>query len=132
MTDRLLRAYDYLVLQRPWLVLCLLALVVAGFATQLGKIKLDASADSLMLQGDPSLELYREVSSRYSTEDFLLITWQPDVPLLSPESLEPLRAMAQELRDLEGVSSVKPTVPVSFVTVPRKNQLVKSSENCTA
>ncbi len=106
MIDLLLAAYDRLVLRHPWLVLALVAAVVGGFATQLDKIKLDASADSLMLQGDPSLEFYREVSARYDSEDFLLLTWQPYAPLLSPESLEPLKRIARELRQLEGVSSV--------------------------
>ena len=94
----LLSLYERLVLKAPWFSLFLASLVIAAFATQLDKIKLDASADSLMLQGDPSLDFYREVSSRYASEDFLLITWQPDGPLLADASLLPLRAMADELR----------------------------------
>jgi uncharacterized protein len=118
MTDLLLTAYDRLILRRPWLVLTLMALLVGGFATQLGKIKLDASADSLMLQGDPSLEFYREVSAAYSSEEFLLITWQPHAPLLSPESLLPLRRMADELRLLDGVSSVVTVWDVPLLESP--------------
>jgi len=106
MIDLLLTMYDRLILRHPWLALALVAAAVGGFATQLDKIKLDASADSLMLQGDPSLEFYREVSARYDAEDFLLLTWQPYAPLLSPESMEPLKRIAGELRQLEGVSSV--------------------------
>lgn len=128
MIDSLLRVYDRLVLGRPWLVLCLVALVVAGFASQIGKIKLDASADSLMLQGDPSLEFYREISAEYSSEEFVLLTWQPHTALLAAESLEPLRQMADELRLLDGVSSVttvwdvplleSPLVTLSDITSP--------------
>jgi hypothetical protein len=128
MIDRLASTYDRLVLRHPWWVLLLVALVVAGFASQLGKIKLDASADSLMLQGDPSLEFYRDISAEYSSEDFLLLTWQPPGPLLGDESLLPLRRMADELRLLEGVSSVvtvwdvplleSPMVTLSDITSP--------------
>lgn len=110
--------YERLVLRRPWLVLALVAALVAGFATQLGKIKLDASADSLMLQGDPSLELYREISAEYSSEEFVLITWQPHADLLAPESLQPLRLMADELRQLEGVSSVVTVWDVPLLESP--------------
>ena len=74
------RVYESLVLRHPWLMLALVALMVAAAATQLPRIKLDASADSLMLQGDPSLELFRETGERYTSEDFLLITWQPPGP----------------------------------------------------
>ncbi|MCP5190426.1 MAG: MMPL family transporter [Pseudomonadales bacterium] len=128
MSERVVWAYDWLVLRRPWLILLLVALLVAGFASQLGKIKLDASADSLMLQGDPSLEFYREISAEYNAEDFLLLTWQPPGPLLGDESLLPLRRMADELRQLEGVSSVvtvwdvplleSPMVTLSDITSP--------------
>ncbi|MGB1141984.1 MAG: MMPL family transporter, partial [Halioglobus sp.] len=108
-------AYEKLVLRHPLVVLALVAILLAWSASQLGKIKLDASADSLMLQGDPALEFFREVSSEYSTEDFLLITWTPDSPLLSPESLEPLGRMADELRELEGVSSVVTVLDVPLL-----------------
>ena len=118
MNDLLLAAYDRLVLGRPWLVLGLMALLVGGFATQLDKIKLDASADSLMLQGDPSLEFYRQISAEYSSEEFLLITWQPRAPLLSDESLQPLRRMADELRELDGVSSVVTVWDVPLLESP--------------
>lgn len=110
--------YDALVLRRPWLSLLLVALLTAAMATQLGKIKLDASADSLMLQGDPSLEFYRQVTSEYATEDFLLITWQPYAPMLSPQSLQPLQAMAEELRTLDGVSSVVTIMDVPLLQSP--------------
>ncbi len=118
MNDLLLSAYDRLILRRPWLVLGLLALLVAAFASQLDKIKLDASADSLMLQGDPSLEFYRQISAEYSSEEFLLITWQPRAALLAQESLRPLRRMADELRLLEGVSSVVTVWDVPLLESP--------------
>ncbi len=118
MNDMLLAAYDRLFLRRPWITLLLLALVVGAFGTQVSKIKLDASADSLMLQGDPSLEFYRQVSAEYHAEDFLLITWQPHAELLSPESLLPLKQMADELRQLRGVSSVVTVWDVPLLESP--------------
>ena len=128
MKEMLAKSYDSLVLRHPWVALVLVAALVGVFATQLSKIKLDASADSLMLQGDPSLELFREAGARFSSEDFLLITWQPSGPLLGDESLQPLRAMADELRKLQGVSSVvtvwdvplleSPPVSLSDITSP--------------
>jgi predicted RND superfamily exporter protein len=110
--------YDRLVLRNPALCLLFVFLLVCGFATQLEKIKLDASADSLLLQGDPSLELFREIGREYSSEEFLLITWQPYSHLLAPESLEPLGRMADELRLLDGVSSVVTVLDVPLLSSP--------------
>jgi uncharacterized protein len=110
--------YDRLVLRRPWMTLALVTVLVAGMATQLHKITLDASADALLLQGDPSLELFREVGREYRTEEFVLVTWNPEAELLSPASLDPLRTMADELRELEGVSSVVTVWDVPLLESP--------------
>ncbi|WP_235898502.1 efflux RND transporter permease subunit [Parahaliea maris] len=113
-----MKLFDRCVLQYPWLWLALVAVLLVASAAQLGKLKLDASADSLMLQGDPALDFYREISSEYSSEDFLLITWQPDSPLLSDASLEPLSRMADQLRTLPGVSSVTTVLDVPLLESP--------------
>ncbi|MFT5710018.1 MAG: putative RND superfamily exporter protein [Halioglobus sp.] len=119
MSIPLLPTYDRIVLGNPVISLLIMLLIVMGFATQLGKITLDASADSLLLQGDPSLEYFREISREYNSEDFVLITWQPKSGLLEPESLEPMGMLAEELRQLPGVSSVVTVLDVPLLESPR-------------
>ena len=111
-------AYDSAVLRRPALVVLVLAMLTVLAATQLGKLRLDASADSLLLQNDPALDFFREVGKRYSAEEFLVITWQPEAPLLSDASLQPLRRMRDELRALPGVSSVTTILDVPLLESP--------------
>ncbi len=114
----MLAIYEWLVLRRPRLVLLTLAALLALAALQFPKIRLDASADSLLLQGDPDLEYFREVSGRYASEEFIVITWRPFAELLSDASLEPLGAMAEELRALNGVSSVVTVLDVPLLQSP--------------
>ena len=74
-------------------------MLVAGLPTQLEKIKLDASADALMLRATLRWSL-SPISAEYSSKvpaDYLAAPR----PLLSAESLQPLRRMADELRQLE-------------------------------
>ena len=118
MRNLVMGAYDSAVLRRPGMVVIVLALLTGLAATQLGKIRLDASADSLLLQGDPALDFFREVGRRYSSEEFLIITWQPEAPLLSDASLTPLKSMRNELRDLSGVSSVTTILDVPLLESP--------------
>ncbi|MFN2328831.1 MAG: RND family transporter [Chromatocurvus sp.] len=118
MRNLVMAGYDSTVLRRPLLVVVLLALITGLAATQLGKIRLDASADSLLLQGDPALDFFREVGERYSAEEFLVITWQPKAPLLSDASLQPLASMRDELRELSGVSSVTTILDVPLLESP--------------
>ena len=110
--------YERLVLRRPAVVLTTLMLLLALALLQFPKIRIDASADSLLLKGDPALEYFREISRRYSAEDFIVVTWQPNAPLLSDASLEPLGAMVDELRALDGVSSVVSVLDVPLLQSP--------------
>ena len=114
-------SYRHWVIDKPWQVLVLVAVMTAWAVTVIPKTTLDASADSLLLQGDPSLADFRDVSERYGAAEFLLLTWQPEGELLSDESLMPLSALANELRALPGVLSVVTALDVPLVESPRKS-----------
>ena len=114
MTERLFSWYEWLILRRPRTALALTALVVAAMAWFATGIKLDASADSLVLEGDKALQYYRKISRRYETEDFLVVTYTPhENELFSQPVLEEIKQLRNDLRQLEGTSSV-----VSILDVP--------------
>ncbi len=119
MVRLLQNAYHELFLARPRTALTLLLLVLAFFAYHAKDFKLDASADSLMLENDKDLQLFREVNARYDTRDFLVVTFTPPGDMFSDESLSLLKRIRDELRSLEGVDSV-----LSILDVP----LIKSSD----
>lgn len=107
-----------LILRKPiWVLLCY-ALVVGVALLQFPKLRLDASSDSLLLQGDPDLAYFRESAEKYAGDEFLIMTWEPGVPLLSPDSLEPLAAMVDELERLPGVASVTTVLDVPLLESP--------------
>lgn len=109
--------YDGL-LRRPWLVVIALIAVVGSAVVALPNLRLEASSDSLLLQGDPDLAYFRESSQKYAGGEFLILTWEPSAPLLSPDSLEPLTAMVDELRRLRGVSGVTTLLDVPLLESP--------------
>ncbi|MDJ0790188.1 MAG: MMPL family transporter [Myxococcota bacterium] len=107
-----------MVLRWPRALLVALLVVLAALATQAPNFRLDASADSLLIENDPDLKLWREVTTRYETADLLLVTFSPDQVLFAADTLDLLKAMRDELREVPGVESV-----TSILDVP----LVKSS-----
>ena len=119
MVRLLQNAYQGLFLARPKNALTLLLLLLAFFSYHAKDFKLDASADSLLLENDKDLQLFREVSARYDTRDFLVVTFTPPEDLFSDESLSLLQRIRDDLRSLEGVDSVR-----SILDVP----LIKSSD----
>ena len=77
--DRLILAYPIVWLTLVFLIVCISGLYVKDF-------KLDASADSLILENDEDLRYHRAISKVYGSDDFLVITYTPFSELLSKDS----------------------------------------------
>lgn len=100
------------------MVCILMAAILAFFTIQTKDFKLDASADSLLLDDDKDLKLFRETLDRYETKEFFFITFAPDENLFSANSIEQITRLRDELRALEPVDSV-----ISMIDVPLIKQV---------
>ena len=100
------RWYDNVVLKHPVVLLTLLVLIFSFFAYHTRDFKLDASADSLILEDDRDLKIFREVSERYDIQEFLVVTFTPDGDLFSRTTLQQLGRLRDSLKELERVDSV--------------------------
>lgn len=105
-TSMFLDKYIDLVLGRPFLVLGAVVALVAGLGWYSQDFRMDASADSLVVEGDADLEYSREINARYGTGDFVFVTYRPNAPLFTESSLAALRALRADLLALPGVASV--------------------------
>ena len=106
MTSRTAQAYDALVLHRPKSVLAVLFLILVFFGYHAKDFRLDASADSLLLEDDADLNLYRKIHQRYPSNALLVVTYTPDRDLFSDAALEPLKQLREELKQVAGVETV--------------------------
>ena len=105
MTLRTAQAYDNLVLARPKTVLLFMLAVLVFFGYHTKDFKLDASADSLLLEGDQDLQQFRQIHQRYPVGSLLVVTYTPDQGLFSDKSIEVLRKLRTKLANVTGVSS---------------------------
>ena len=118
MQKTLFSYYQLIVLRRPVLTLLVTVLMLAWLASHLPNFKLDASADSLVLEGDKDLEYSRQITKRYGSEEFLLVTYSPEQDLLSAPVLAEIDKLRLELAELEGVSSVVTILDVPLLESP--------------
>ncbi len=102
----LAKAYNKTVLSHPLAVLIVLVVLLCFFAYHTNKFQLDASADSLMLEDDKDLKIFREMSQRYEVQEMLMVTFTPHGDLFSPASLNHLKELKTDLANLERVDSV--------------------------
>lgn len=107
--------YNQLILGYPWFTLIFLLVLLAFFGFHTREFSLDASADSLLLEDDQDLRLFREINKRYATRDFLFITFTPEEDLFSDASLQLIAQLRNELKQLERVDSVLSLVDVPLV-----------------
>lgn len=119
MTDWLQLVYKRGLLRSPLLSVLIVLSATAWLASYIPGLKFDASADSLVLEGDAALDYYREASKRYSSEEFLLVTYRPSEDLLSDDSLNNLKALRDDLKALAGVSGVLTILDVPLLNSPR-------------
>ncbi len=111
--------YKKTVIERPALSLLVFFLMVAFFGYHGPNLKLDASAESIVLENDPDLRYYRAIREIYGSDDFLVITYTPFDDLLSPTSLAGLKALREDLQQLERVSSVVTILDVPLLNSPK-------------
>lgn len=118
MTARLAGLYQTLILRNALWVLILLFGLIAFLGSYVPQMKLDASSEALVLEGDTSLDFFREIGKRYQTEEFLLVTYQPEADLYAPETLDTLAKLRDELAELPGVSSINSILDVPLLQSP--------------
>ena len=106
MMEPFARRYDAWVLGRPLLVLLGLALVLGFFVWQARDFRLDASADSLLLEDDHDLQVFRDLSDRYRSRSFLVVALTPHDGVFASTTLKRIARLAEDLGAVAGIESV--------------------------
>ncbi|RJQ69208.1 MAG: RND family transporter, partial [Desulfobacteraceae bacterium] len=132
-----LRWYTRLVLDHPLAVLLAVLVVVAALGFKARDFRIEASADTLLLENDQDLRYSREIVQRYGVNDFLLIAYTPlKGDLLSDETLSTIGRLRDELEKLPQVTSVLSLLdvplfespPVSYAEVSEGIRTLESQE----
>ncbi len=111
--------YDRLIFPRPVVILLLFGVLLVIASLRLDQFRLDASAESLVLENDRSLEQYREVNRRFTnSDDFLVVTFTPNEELFSDDGLALLGSLRNDLAALDNVSSTNSILNVPLLHSP--------------
>jgi len=114
-----LKAFYYrLTLDHGWILILLVLALLAAAATQVRHFHLDASAESLMLEGDRDMHYYRKVRSQYGSDDFLIVTFTPPDDLFSDASLEQMGGLRDDLAEVDGIESAMSILDVPLLQSP--------------
>ncbi|WP_291938370.1 MMPL family transporter [Campylobacter sp.] len=95
-----------LIVAFPKITLALFTALALFFGYYSTKLEIDASSQTLLLDNDEDLQIWREVSKRYETPNFLVVAYTPAGDLLAPETIRKIARMDAAFSKLDFVASV--------------------------
>ena len=108
--------YQKIVLKNPKIIFAILIITLLGFGYFSKDFRLDASSETLLIEGDPDLKYLQEVSERYGSKDFLILTYTPNEGMVSDVSINNLLSLKYKIQSLDWVYSV-----ITLLDIPLLN-----------
>ena len=110
--------FDKVILRWPRLVIVCLFVVISFLGYHSKDFRLDASSETLVMEGDKDLEYSRLIDSRYSVSDYLVVTYAPKEDLFLERTLNRIGQLKEDLEKVQGVESVLSILNVPLLESP--------------
>ena len=108
--------YENTVLKKPKSIFVLLIVILLSFGYFSKDFRLDASSETLLIEGDPDLKYLKEITKRYGSKDFLILTYTPNEKMTSESSINNLLSLKYKIQGLDWVHSV-----ITLLDIPLLN-----------
>ena len=108
--------YNSIILKNPKLVFIILLITLMSFGYHSKDFRLDASSETLLIEGDPDLKYLKEITNRYGSKDFLVLTYSPNESMVSDTSINNLLSLKYKIQSLNWVHSV-----ITLLDIPLLN-----------
>ncbi|MDA9697359.1 MMPL family transporter [Candidatus Pelagibacter sp.] len=108
--------YQNVILKNPKAIFLLLIIAILSFGYYSKDFRLDASSETLLIEGDPDLAYLREVSERYGSKEFLILTYTPNEGMVTDSSINNLLSLKYKIQSLDWVHSV-----ITLLDIPLLN-----------
>ncbi len=82
----------------------IICLIFFGYFAK--NFRLDASSETLLIEGDPDLKYLNEVNERYGSKEFLVLTYSPFEEITSDNSINNLLSLKYKIQSLDWVHNV--------------------------
>ena len=114
----LAQMYQNFVLKNPKVIFILLIISILSFGYYSKDFRLDASSETLLIDGDPDLAYLEEISERYGSKEFLILTYTPNEGMVTDSSINNLLSLKYKIQSLDWVHSV-----ITLLDIPLLSKL---------
>ena len=111
--------YIRIILRNSFLSFCILLVFLAALYPGASNLQLDASSDSLVLENDPDLKVYREMGNLFSDSDFLIVTLRPNDGIFNSKSLQRIGKIENDILKINGVDQVLSILDAPIIEQPK-------------
>ena len=108
--------YQNIILKNPKSIFIILLITLISFGYHSKDFRLDASSETLLIEGDPDLKYLQEISERYGSKEFLILTYTPNEGMVSDVSINNLLSLKYKIQSLDWVHNV-----VTLLDIPLLN-----------
>ena len=108
--------YQNIILKNPKFIFIILLISLMSFGYFSKDFRLDASSETLLIEGDPDLKYLKEISKRYGSKEFLILTYTPNERMISDASVNNLLSLKYKIQSLDWVHSV-----ITLLDIPLLN-----------
>ncbi len=108
--------YDRVVFAHPKSIFAFILLLLGVLGYYSTKLEIDASSNTLLIEGDKDLAYYQQVSKRFEGSNFLIAAFTPKEKLLAPSTIATLKELENEFESLEQITSVTALHNVPLIT----------------
>ena len=108
--------YQNIILKNPKSIFVILIITLLSFGYYSKDFRLDASSETLLIEGDPDLKYLKEITKRYGSKEFLILTYTPNDGMVSNNSINNLLSLKYKIQSLNWVHSV-----ITLLDIPLLN-----------
>ena len=110
------KIYKKNIIKKPKTIFFLLICCLIFFSYNTKDFRLDASSETLLIEGDPDLKYLNEVNQRYGSREFLVLTYTPEEDITNDNSINNLLSLKYKIQSLDWVHSV-----ITILDIPLLN-----------
>ena len=110
------KIYQNFILSRPKIIILFILIVAVFFGYKSKDFRLDASSETLLIEGDPDLKYLQEINEKFGAKEFLVLTLTPKDEITSQNTINNILSLKYKIQSLNWVHNT-----ITILDIPLLN-----------
>ena len=110
------KIYQNFILSKPKIAILFILIVAIFFGYKSKDFRLDASSETLLIDGDPDLKYLQEINEKFGAKEFLVLTLTPKEEIISQNTINNILNLKYKIQSLNWVHNT-----ITILDIPLLN-----------